>query len=82
MTSDLTPPVPHRPRGGASVAALLAALLFLNLSLTFSNIWPTLGISPTADLSVEAAVLVLGFLAARRWWEAPSLVALRWLGAM
>ena len=82
MTSDLTPPAPHRPRGGASVAALLAALLFLNLSLTFSNIWPTLGISPTADLSVEAAVLVLGFLAARRWWEAPSLVALRWLGAM
>jgi hypothetical protein len=82
VTSDLTPPASHRPRGAASAAALVAALLFLNLSLTFSNIWPTLGISPTADLSVETAVLVFVFLAARRWWAAPSVIALRWLGAM
>jgi hypothetical protein len=82
LTSDVTEQTPHRPRGGASAAALVAALLLLNLSLTFSNIWPTLGISPTADLSVETAVLVLAFLAARRWWHAPSAGALRWLGAM
>ncbi len=82
MTSDVTERAPHRPRGAVSAAALMAALLLLNASLTFSNIWPTLGISPTADLSVEAAVLVLALLAAHRWWHAPSVVATRWLGAM
>jgi hypothetical protein len=82
MTSDVTERAPHRPRGAVSAAALMAALLLLNASLTFSNIWPTLGISPTADLSVEAAVLVLALLAAHRWWHAPSVVAIRWLGAM
>lgn len=82
MTSDVTPPAPYRPRGDANAAALVVALLLLNLSLTFSNIWPTLGISPTADLSVETAGLVLLFLAARRWWHPPSVVAIRWLAAV
>jgi hypothetical protein len=64
------------------VAALVAAVLLLNLSLTFFNVWPTLGIRPTADLSVETAVLVLAFLAACRWWYAPSLGAVRWLAVV
>ena len=39
--------------------ALVFAVLLLNASVTFGNVWPTLGISPRAEISVELAVLVL-----------------------
>ncbi len=76
-------PVMERSAGRvAALVRLVAALLLLNVSLTFSNIWPTLGISLNADLSLEAAVCVLALLAARRWWHGPSVVALRWLAGL
>jgi hypothetical protein len=70
------------PVSAARVAALVAALLLLNVSLTFANIWPTLGIALTADLSLETAALLLGLVAARRLWNGPSPVALRWLAGL
>jgi len=38
------------------------ALAWLNTSLTFNNIWPTLAIWPSADVSIELAVLILGIV--------------------
>src|SRR3954467_15882816 len=51
-------------------ALLLAcALIVLNVSLAFGNIWPTPAIQWRGDLSVELAVVVLGLaLAAERGW--------------
>ena len=43
------------------------ALLLLNLSLTFRNVWPTLAIRPTAELSPDLAVALLVILSFRRW---------------
>ena len=43
------------------------ALLFLNLSLTFRNVWPTLAIRPTAELSPDLALGLLALLLVRRW---------------
>jgi len=42
--------------------AVAAALLLLNLSLTFRNVWPTLAIRPTAELSPDLAIAVLAVL--------------------
>ena len=61
---------------------LVAALVLLNMSLTFTNIWPTLGIRLNADLSVETALCVLGLVLVRRWRGGPSRVALRWLAGL
>ncbi len=59
--------------------ALAASLVLLNLSVTFSHVWPTLSVRPTAELSVELALVTLGF--ALWWWRAgrPSRLALRLL---
>ena len=43
------------------------ALLALNASLSFHNIWPTLWIHPRPELSVEAAAILL-FIAIRSAW--------------
>jgi len=40
-------------------AALAAALLLLNFSLTFANLWPTPWIRPQAKLGIELALAVL-----------------------
>lgn len=48
-----------------------AALLLLNVSLTFANIWPTPGIRLTAELSLEAWGAVLLMTLARRWFDGP-----------
>ena len=61
---------------------LAVGLVFLNLSLTFTNIWPTLGIQPTGDLSVELAVVALVLTLARRWTETRSRWTLRWLSTV
>ena len=47
--------------------AVAVALLLLNLSLTFRNVWPTLAIRPTAELSPDLAVALLVILLFRRW---------------
>ena len=61
---------------------LAVALVLLNASLTFVNIWPTLRIRLTTALSIEAAVCILAIVVARRWLGAPSRRALRWLAAL
>ena len=61
---------------------LVAALVLLNVSLTFTNVWPTLGIRLNADLSIEAALCVLGLVLLRRWRGEPTRVLLRWLAGL
>ena len=53
------------------------ALLLLNLSLTFRNVWPTLSIRLTADLSPDLAVALLGLVLVRRWTGQVSVRVLR-----
>ena len=61
---------------------LVTALVLLNVSLTFTNIWPTLGIRFNSALSVEMALCVLGLVFARQWIDGPSRAALRWLAGL
>jgi hypothetical protein len=59
-----------------------AALVLLNASLTFVNVWPTLSIRPALALSPEMAICVLGLaLAAPKLTGRPR-GALRWLAAL
>jgi hypothetical protein len=60
--------------------ALVFALLLLNASLAFQNVWPTPAIRWRGALSAELAVFVLASAVARGWTGAPSRAALRWLG--
>jgi hypothetical protein len=62
--------------------SLVLALLALNASLTFTNIWPTLAVRLTPDLSVEVAILVLAMVLARRWLGNLSAATLRWLAIL
>jgi hypothetical protein len=62
-------------------AALAGALVLLNASLSFGNLWPTPAIHWRGELSVEVAVFVLGLALARRWYQ-PSRAALGWLSAV
>ena len=48
-------------------ASVALALLALNVSLTFGNIWPTLAIRLNGDLSGELAVLVIALVLAQGW---------------
>lgn len=50
--------------------AVAVALAALNASLTFANVWPTLGIRLGGSLSVELAVCILGLALGRRWLSA------------
>jgi Sulfatase len=43
--------------------ALALAVAFLDLALTFYNVWPSLWIRPSFELSVELGVLLLGIVA-------------------
>lgn len=61
--------------------ALVAALVILNASLTFHNIWPTPAVRWYGDISPELAVTLLALVIAGRWGGPPSRAALRWLGA-
>ena len=58
------------------------ALAALNASLTFANIWPTLGVRLTAGLSIELAIGVLGLVLAWRWLGVASPAARRWLAVL
>ena len=61
---------------------LACGLVLLNLSLTFSNVWPTLGVRLSSDLSFELAAVVLSLVLAWRWIETRSRTILRWLSAL
>jgi hypothetical protein len=63
----------------SALLALAAALVLLNASLSFHNVWPTLAIGWHGELSLEFAILVLLLAAARRWVGSPSRAALRWI---
>jgi hypothetical protein len=57
------------------------ALLLLNASLTFRNIWPTPAVRWSGDVSVELALAILGAAAAWRWYGPIPRAALR-IGAV
>ena len=61
------------------VAAPCAALLLVNASLTFANVWPTLGVRFNRDLSAEAAAGVLLLVALHAWGRRPPRAAVVWL---
>ena len=63
-------------------ALLAAALTLLNASLTFANVWPTLDVRFTSELSIELAVCVLAVAVARGWLGAPTRATLKWLGVL
>lgn len=46
-------------------AGVVLAVAVLNLSVTFRNVWPTLSIRPTGDLSLELALAVIALLVVR-----------------
>ena len=62
--------------------ALIAALVLLNASLTFQNVWPTPAVRWGSELSVELAACVLLLIVARRWLGSPSRAALRSIAAL
>jgi hypothetical protein len=71
--------IPARGRVAPGLA-LAAALLVLNFSLTFGNIWPTPAIRPEWQLSAELAAVILAFAALTRFTaRGVSRRALRWL---
>jgi hypothetical protein len=47
--------------------ALALAVVFLDLALTFHNVWPTLWIKPSWELSIELGVLLLGIVGYAAW---------------
>ena len=61
---------------------LAAALALLNLSLTFVNVWPTLFVRLTGEVSVEAALLVLVMVVIRARIGPPPPIVLRMLGVL
>jgi hypothetical protein len=63
-------------------ASVALALVALNVSLTFSNIWPTLAVRLNTDLSVELAVLVIALVLVQGWRGPLSAATLRWLSVL
>src|ERR1700722_6335260 len=62
--------------------ALAAALLLLDASITFSNIWPTPAVRWGGQLSVELSVCLLAMAVASRRFGPPSRAAVRGLAAL
>jgi hypothetical protein len=65
-----------------NVIALVAALVLLNASLTFQNVWPTPAVRWGGELSVELAACVLLLIVARRRAGPPSRAVLRSIAAL
>jgi hypothetical protein len=61
----------ERRRRAWEWVAVLVALLLLNGSVTFHNVWPTLGVHWPGELSVELAALLL-LLAVSNAWLGPT----------
>ena len=55
------------------------ALVLLNTSVTFTNVWPTLGIRLTRDVSLELAIVALGLVLVWSWRALRSPSMSRWL---
>ena len=62
--------------------SLAAAVVLLDVAVTFGNIWPTPAIRWQGELSVELASLILFLVIARRWLGSPSRAALGWLSVL
>lgn len=60
-----------------AIVRLLAALLLLNVSVTFLNWWPTPAVRWTGQISIELAVCVLGLALAHRASHRPGRAWLR-----
>jgi hypothetical protein len=61
--------------------AFVVALVLLDASLTFDNIWPTPAIRWRGDLSIELAACILALVVAHRRFGPPSRTVLAWLSA-
>jgi len=61
---------------------LVVALTLLNVSLTFRNIWPTLSVQLSSELSVELAVCVLWLVFSWRWRRVSFLATRGWLAVV
>jgi len=71
-----------RPWPMARTAILIAALVVLDASLAFKNVWPTPAIRWQGALSVELAVCVLAMALAYPRFGSLSRRTLTWLGAI
>jgi hypothetical protein len=65
-----------------SQLTLILALLLLDASVTFRNLWPTPAVRWTGDLSVELAVCLLGLAVVHHWRRPPSRLVLRLLSVI
>jgi hypothetical protein len=61
---------------------LVLALAVLNVSLAFSNVWPTLFVWWNGELSIELAVLLAGLVLAHQRIAPVSARARRWLAVL
>ena len=55
----------------AAVASLIAAILLLDVSVTFHNVWPTPSVAWSGEISVELAVAVAALAAVTRAGREP-----------
>jgi phosphatidylglycerophosphate synthase len=76
--TPVPPPATGNNRRGW--VALAAALVLLNASLTFENVWPTPAIRWSGQVSPELVVLLLGLLAASRLLGRRDRALAGWLG--
>ena len=64
------------------LCGLVTGLVALNVSLTFTNIWPTLGIRVSSALSVEVALCVVFLVVLQSWRGGVSQRILRWIAVL
>lgn len=76
-----TAPDPRTIAPAPSWVAIAAALLLLDASLAFHNVWPTPAVGWGGELSIELAVSVLAFVVIFRFFGLPSHAARRGLAA-
>src|SRR5882757_7573879 len=60
----------------------LVAIVLLDASLTFDNRWPTPAVIWRGSLSIELAIVILGLVAAYRWFGSISRSTVAWLAAI
>jgi Sulfatase len=63
-------------------ACVLLAVLLLNASVTFHNVWPTLGVHWPGELSVELALLLCLLSFTNAWWGATPRRVLAFLSGL
>jgi hypothetical protein len=70
------------PAGRRRWIALAAALLLLDASISFSNIWPTPAVRWRGELSIELAVCLFVMAVASHWFGPPARAVVRGLAAL